>query len=427
MLSLTLSAAVALSLPDLINAYSWQWQSVPNQCGNIDIQVSGGSPPYRVLIIPSGSSPLPNNIEVRKIIDQPSDSSSISFKLPYPADSQFVAVVSDSTGFGSGGASAAINVADSNDSSCFDASQNVQGKWFFNLDPPQQIVQCQPTRIWWTPGNVTGQPTFFGVIPQGNTFVIPVSNVQNEDGTGTGFNWTTNIRSGTTLHIIANDNTGNGTGGSSRNTVLDSLFQDSSCLSSNSPTTTSGPVAGGSLPDGSGGGSSSSSGGGTNTGAIVGGVIGGVVLIIAVLLALFFWRRRNREHRTSEKRQVDLLQAEAEDDRPGRQELPQYYQPEPFIVPDPSSDTASYRMTAYTDAASEGRPLSTDYDTSSRSGTPDPSGAASSSVGTRKTAPRTFRPVNIIQHDDAGPSEQGGKEEEPETIELPPAYTNIRK
>jgi hypothetical protein len=39
-----------------------------------------------------------------------------------------------------------------------------------------------------------------------------------------------------------------------------------------------------------------------------------------------------------------------------------------------------------------------------------------------------MRPVNIIQHDDAGPSEGGPKEEdEPETIELPPAYTNIKK
>jgi hypothetical protein len=56
------------------------------------------------------------------------------------------------------------------------------------------------------------------------------------------------------------------------------------------------------------------------------------------------------------------------------------------------------------------------------------SGIASSSTGTRKTAPRMFRPVNIIQHDDAGPSGQEVKEEEePETIELPPAYTNIRK
>lgn len=38
--------------------------------------------------------------------------------------------------------------------------------------------------------------------------------------------------------------------------------------------------------------------------------------------------------------------------------------------------------------------------------------------------PPAFRPVNIIQHDDAGPQE--GQGIEPETIELPPAYNKIK-
>ncbi|KAK7463050.1 hypothetical protein VKT23_007636 [Stygiomarasmius scandens] len=418
MLSLTLSAAVVLSLPEFINAYTWQWESVPTQCGNLSIQISGGNPPYRVMIIPSGSTPFNNGTEVRRIIEQSSSSSSVNFQLTYPANSGFVTVVSDSSGFGTGGASGAMSVADSDDTSCFDASKSVSPEWFFNIDPPQQIVQCQSTRLWWDPSNVTGDPTFFGVIPGGDAFVIPKSSETQEQGTGTGFNWTPNIRSGTTLHIIANDNRGNGTGGSSRNTVLDSLQNDNSCLNGDSPSTTGSPVAGGSLPDGSSG---------NNTGAIVGGVVGGVVLIIAIFLALFFYRRRSRGGRNQEKRHVDLLHTDdPEDDRPaGRQELPQYYEPEPFIMPGPTSDSASNRLT-YTDGMSEGRPLSATDLESSRSGTPDHmSGIASTSTGTRKTAPRVFRPVNIIQHDDAGPSEQT-KEEEPETIELPPAYTNIR-
>jgi hypothetical protein len=39
---------------------------------------------------------------------------------------------------------------------------------------------------------------------------------------------------------------------------------------------------------------------------------------------------------------------------------------------------------------------------------------------------RQLRPVNIIQHDDAGVANEAA-EGEPETVELPPAYTNIRK
>ena len=47
---------------------------------------------------------------------------------------------------------------------------------------------------------------------------------------------------------------------------------------------------------------------------------------------------------------------------------------------------------------------------------------------TRKSAAiPQLRPVNIIQHDDAGPSEDLSGQAEPETIELPPAYTHIRQ
>jgi hypothetical protein len=47
---------------------------------------------------------------------------------------------------------------------------------------------------------------------------------------------------------------------------------------------------------------------------------------------------------------------------------------------------------------------------------------------TRKSAAiPQLRPVNIIQHDDAGPSEDLSGEAGSETIELPPAYTNIRQ
>ena len=40
--------------------------------------------------------------------------------------------------------------------------------------------------------------------------------------------------------------------------------------------------------------------------------------------------------------------------------------------------------------------------------------------------PSPLRPVNVIQHEDAGPSLPADTAE-PETVELPPAYTNIRK
>lgn len=56
-----------------------------------------------------------------------------------------------------------------------------------------------------------------------------------------------------------------------------------------------------------------------------------------------------------------------------------------------------------------------------RSATPDQS---TTSYMRKSPAPPSFRPVNIVQHEDAGPS--AGAEEEAETIELPPAYTHIK-
>lgn len=129
---------------------------------------------------------------------------------------------------------------------------------------------------------------------------------------------------------------------------------------------------------------------------------------------------------------MDLLHGDGED---GAQttELPQFYQPEPFMVPDPTSagSHSGHGDDNYQDSSD--RRQSTQTSTTGellRSGTPDPNmlgvGAASTSGSnnTRKSplGPTQLRPVNIIQHDDAGPEEQEG-----ETIELPPAYTNIKK
>lgn len=95
---LTLIASLGLSLLPQANAYVWSFQQPPQQCGNLSIAISGndGQPPYRVLIIPFGPSPLANNIEARRIMDVPfpSGQSRVQFQLKYPANSQFVAVVS---------------------------------------------------------------------------------------------------------------------------------------------------------------------------------------------------------------------------------------------------------------------------------------------------------------------------------------------
>ncbi|KAJ7485360.1 hypothetical protein FB451DRAFT_1337599 [Mycena latifolia] len=447
------AAILALALALLSSAYTWSFASQPTQCGNVSISVSGGSPPYRVLVIPYGSSPLPNNIEARKIQDEPfpGTSSDLSFKLNYPADSQFVAVLSDSTGFGSGGTSVGVSVLTSSDASCFDATQNVKPEFFYSIVPAGVITQCEPTRIWWDSSTVQGQPTFQGIIPGGQSFEIPEGAITNVASQGTGFSWTPPLRGMTTLLLVGGDNRGTGTAGSTLY-IVNSGSNDGSCLNSTSPSSTAGSPAGGTYstgtgtaansPSTTGSGSGGGSGGGSsddssksspNVGAIAGGTIGGVALLLALFLVGLFFMRRRRLHKTGKERPDLLTTDEGDEGGATRNELPQYYQPEPFTVPDPTAGRSSVggltaddrRTSGLTDA--DGRPISGIMSSESRSATPDPS--TSMSTSTRKSAPmRQMRPVNIIQHADAGPSVANlPAEEEPETVELPPAYTNIRK
>lgn len=147
-------------LPSLAAAYSFNFDSTPRECDTLSVSITGqGQPPYSLLIIPFGPSPLPNNAEVRKITQQnfTGSSTSTSLQLKYPANSQFVAVVSDSSGFGSGGTSGVVTVLSGDSSSCYDVSAPVTPTWVYSL-VPNSLTQCAGTRIWWdeTTGLVQG-------------------------------------------------------------------------------------------------------------------------------------------------------------------------------------------------------------------------------------------------------------------------------
>src|ERR1700691_1806436 len=91
---LTVSLAI---YPHIASGFSFTINNTPQQCQNLSISITGsGQPPYSALILPYGPTPLPNNTEVRKILDEnfSGDSTSLSFQLTYPENSQFVVVVS---------------------------------------------------------------------------------------------------------------------------------------------------------------------------------------------------------------------------------------------------------------------------------------------------------------------------------------------
>ena len=138
----------------------------------------------------------------------------------------------------------------------------------------------------------------------------------------------------------------------------------------------------------------------------------------AILLISAFWFVRRRQYfAVSQQRPVNVLEDDEDGNEVHRHYLPQHYVPEPFLVPDPTTRGASER------ASTHDRPL-----TMSTADVQHPQTPMTSTTATRKSAAfPELRPVNIIQHDDASPSEDLLGQAEPETVELPPAYSNIRQ
>lgn len=153
-----------------------------------------------------------------------------------------------------------------------------------------------------------------------------------------------------------------------------------------------------------------------------GGVVGGVAGLLIIAFLAFFWFRRRRAQRASKERPAIFI--DHDDEAPTSQlprgELPVYYEPEPFTATERAS---THRPSIAIDGSE--RPFSpslTYLSDPQRVGTPD---GTSTGISRKSALPPSLRPVNVIQHEDAGPSIPA-ENPEPETVELPPAYTNIR-
>lgn len=98
----TICVTILLSLIiTTARAFSFSFTNNISQCSQVTAQWNGGQPPFTLLLVPTGHL----TPETRTIIQENIPSgNSVSFTLNYPAESQFVAVLSDATGIGTGGA-----------------------------------------------------------------------------------------------------------------------------------------------------------------------------------------------------------------------------------------------------------------------------------------------------------------------------------
>lgn len=223
------------------NAFTFRFTSTPAQCEPVEVVWTTGTPPYKILLLPIGFQP--QGVETRVIYEKTvTTGTQTAFNFPFPANSKFVAVMSDGAGFGSGGTSPILTVHSSNTSSCIPTSPSTP-EFYFYLSSTT-LSQCQSVHISWE--NASNPPvTVYGVIPQGESFDL---NAASRANGGTGFDWSVNIPSGTPFFFVSGDANGSGKGGS---TDVQNIGGGSSgCLGSDPPTTTSDGSVGsvGSLP-----------------------------------------------------------------------------------------------------------------------------------------------------------------------------------
>lgn len=154
--------------------------------------------------------------------------------------------------------------------------------------------------------------------------------------------------------------------------------------------------------------------------------MGGVAGLLIIAILLFFWLRRRRAQRGSKDRPSLFIDHddEAPTSQPLNEDLPVHYRPEPFTASEPTDRASTPRPSTPYDRSE--RPVSqslTYLSDPQRVASPD---GTSTGLSSRKSPlPPSLRPVNVFQHEDAGPSLPADNQE-PETIELPPAYTNLR-
>lgn len=191
---------------------------------------SEGKGPYRLFLVPVGHL----TPETRTVVNMqiPDGQLSTSLTLKFPENSQFVATMSDSTGFGAGGTSSIYTVG-GGPSDCLPTNNSKAD--FFIYTNGKAPSQCDRYCISWDPG-VTSPVHIYGIIPGGQSFDLgaPSSDARRLD-------WTTNVREGIQMLFLA-------VGGNNENGGSTDIFAvgggSNECINGQSPSSTAGPAAG---------------------------------------------------------------------------------------------------------------------------------------------------------------------------------------
>ncbi|KAK8843337.1 hypothetical protein IAR55_006992 [Kwoniella newhampshirensis] len=287
-----LSALVsALFAPSLAFGLSFSLSSDrPTQCGQVQINWSGGQAPFSLVIIPVYDYPTTLSIP-NDNFDTNTGRGSYIWTVNYPANTTFVAMMSDGTGTGTGGVSPLHTVGQSsNSSSCSVRSTDTDFLFYLNST---SVTQCAPVEIYWDNSAVT-PVSIIGAIPGGQAFQLVSTNSKTSS-----LVWDTNIVEHTQIVLAAFDSGSRGQGGSS-NLMTVGGSNDRSCIDDASPSsTTAGAVETGTRTSGGAGVKTVTAittetakpkgAAGLSTGAIVGIVVSAVLTVVALQVALLWF------------------------------------------------------------------------------------------------------------------------------------------
>ncbi|RPD55835.1 hypothetical protein L226DRAFT_518465 [Lentinus tigrinus ALCF2SS1-7] len=270
------------------------------QCDDFQVSWTGGTPPFQLTIIPSFGTPRTSVIPDSSFSN---NQGSFSTTMNLPKKQEIVAVMSDSTGFGSGGVTRVITVgAQVGKTSCNITDPGVD----FFYETNSALAQC---RTYTFSGYDTAvQPVqITGVVPGGSTFILnPPKGAQS-------FDWIADVAARTELVFFMVD-ANNRAGGSTEFTTV-GLSDDQTCLLKDSPasvskppvmtatstraaaTKTSGQTATGTATSTATSTSSPDSTDPTktsNAGTVAAAIVGTIVALLVVgTLIWFYLRRRN--------------------------------------------------------------------------------------------------------------------------------------
>ncbi|KAH9858091.1 hypothetical protein C2E23DRAFT_719321 [Lenzites betulinus] len=284
------------------------------ECDDFQVSWTGGTAPFVLTFAHVYGTLRTFNVPATSIVD---GKGTFNASLPFAAGQQFLAIMSDATGFASGGISPSITVgASTSKQACNTTDPGVDFFFEANL----ALTQCRSYTFSGYEGAV--QPiTIQGVVPGGSTFIL------NPPKGPTSYDWITDIAAGSTVAFIATDAEGR-QGGCSQ-LYLVGMSDDATCLTKTSPASaTNAPSATSSSPSPTSSGISASSSATstavpddgssskTNGGTIAAAIIGCIVAAIVVGTLIWFYLRRHRGTsvltgrvfgRFHHKKEVDLV------------------------------------------------------------------------------------------------------------------------